>query len=149
MKDNALPLFDVSAIGLSGLCLVHCLALPVLAAFLPMFGAWSHAEWVHLVFAAIAVPLTGLALWRAHRRRSLPVVLRLLAVTGLAGLVAGAFGPEAMDTPVTVAGSLMLATAHVWNWSRRPFPHAACAPAFDHDACGACEDVSSPAANRP
>ncbi len=122
MKARSLPLFDVSAIGLSGLCLVHCLALPVLAAFLPLLGAWSRAEWVHLLFAAMAVPLTGLALWRAHRRNPLPWPLLALAVAGLAGLLAGAFGwpTESLETIVTVAGSLMLVSAHVWNWSRRP-----------------------------
>ena len=35
---NAAALFDVSAIALSGLCLLHCLALPLLAALLPLFG---------------------------------------------------------------------------------------------------------------
>jgi len=124
-KTGGVSLFDLSAIGLSGLCLVHCLALPVLAAFLPVLGAWSHAEWVHLLFAAVAVPLTGLALWRVHRRRPLPLPLRALAVAGLAGLLAGAFGwPDAaMETPVTVAGSLMLVSAHVWNWRRMSHAH--------------------------
>ena len=28
--------------------------------------------------------------------------------------------PAATMTPVTVTGSLLLATAHVWNWRRRP-----------------------------
>lgn len=125
-RTGGVPLFDLSAISLSGLCLVHCLALPVLAAFLPVFGAWAHAEWVHLLFAAMAVPLTGLALWRVHRRRPLPLPLRVLAVAGLAGLVAGAFGwPDAaMETPVTVAGSLMLVSAHLWNWRRMSRGHA-------------------------
>ncbi len=124
-KTGGIPLFDLSAIGLSGLCLVHCLALPVLAVFLPVFGAWSHAEWVHLLFAAMAVPLTGLALWRVHRRRPLPLPLRVLAVAGLAGLLAGAFGwPDAaVETPVTVAGSLMLVSTHVWNWRRMSHAH--------------------------
>ncbi|WP_159088803.1 MerC family mercury resistance protein, partial [Xanthomonas fragariae] len=39
-------LLDSSSIALSGLCLLHCLALPLLAAALPLFGAWSQAEWV-------------------------------------------------------------------------------------------------------
>ncbi|WP_413894670.1 MerC family mercury resistance protein [Pantoea ananatis] len=57
---------------MSGLCLLHCLALPLLAAALPLFGVWAEAEWVHVVFVAIAAPLAGLALWRGHRRDPCP-----------------------------------------------------------------------------
>lgn len=114
-------IFDASAILLSTLCLIHCLALPLLAAALPLLGVWAEEEWVHVLFVAIALPLTGFALWRAHRRRSLPVALRVLAASGLAGLLAGAlqWPGEAWETPITVAGSLMLASAHVWNWKRQ------------------------------
>ncbi|MET0288661.1 MAG: MerC domain-containing protein [Pseudoxanthomonas sp.] len=116
--------FDASALGLSSLCLLHCLALPVLAAVLPALASWAEAEWVHLVFAAIAVPLAGLALWRSHRVRPLPVGLIALAALGLAGLMLGASGwpSHAAETPFTVAGSLLLAWAHLWNWRRRPHP---------------------------
>ncbi len=125
MSRQPSALFDASAIALSTLCLIHCLALPLLAAALPLFGAWAKDEWVHVVFVAIAAPLTGLALWRAHQHHRLPVALRLLAAAGLAGLLAGAFGwpREAWETPITVAGSLALASAHVWNWTRHHHRH--------------------------
>ncbi|MGX9721412.1 MerC family mercury resistance protein [Stenotrophomonas acidaminiphila] len=118
---NAAALFDASAVALSSLCLLHCLALPLLAALLPLFGAWSEAEWVHGVFVLIAAPLTSYALWRAHRHRPLPVALWLLAGSGLALLLAGACGGlgERAETPLTVAGSLALAGAHLWNAARR------------------------------
>lgn len=121
VSPRASAFFDASAITLSTLCLIHCLALPLLAAALPLVGVWSDDEWVHVVFAGIALPLTGYALWRAHRQRRLPASLRVLAVLGLSGLLAGALGwpREAWETPITVAGSLMLAGAHLWNWSRR------------------------------
>lgn len=118
---NAAALFDASAVALSSLCLLHCLALPLLAALLPLFGAWSEAEWVHGVFVLIAAPLTSYALWRAHRQRPLPIALWLLAGSGLALLLAGACGGlgERAETPLTVAGSLALAGAHLWNAARR------------------------------
>jgi hypothetical protein len=54
---------DKSAMTLSGLCLVHCLAGTLL---LTVFAASS--EWlshnVHLVGLAIALPLAAVALWR-------------------------------------------------------------------------------------
>ncbi|MFT3763335.1 MAG: MerC domain-containing protein [Pseudoxanthomonas sp.] len=120
MPRPAARLFDASAIALSTLCLIHCLALPLLAAALPLLGVWAEDERVHIAFVIVAAPLTGYALWRAHRHRRLPLALRALAVLGLLGLLAGALGwpREAWETPITVAGSLMLASAHLWNWSR-------------------------------
>lgn len=120
MKRTSPALFDASAMALSGLCLLHCLALPLLAALLPLFGAWSRAEWVHAVFAGVALPLSSGTLWRAHRHHPLPAALWAMAAAGLAGLLLGTLGwpSHAWETPVTVAGSLLVAGAHLWNWRR-------------------------------
>ncbi|MCC8537390.1 MerC domain-containing protein [Xanthomonas codiaei] len=109
--------FDSSAIALSSLCLLHCLALPLLAAALPLLGAWNQAEWVHVIFATVAVPLSGYALWSTHRRHALPTAVWALAGCGLTGLVLGASGlaGERLETPITVTASLLLASAHVLN----------------------------------
>lgn len=111
---------DLSAAALSGLCLLHCLALPLLASLLPVLGAWSQAEWVHGVFVMLALPLSLLALGRAHARRALPPRMWALAALGLAALTAGALGwpLERWETPITVAGSLMLVATHAWNLRR-------------------------------
>ncbi|MDL5368146.1 MerC family mercury resistance protein [Xanthomonas sp. NCPPB 2654] len=125
MKTLPPPFFDASAVLLSGLCLLHCLALPLLAAALPLFGIWAQAEWVHGLFVMLALPLAGLALWRAQRQRPLPWPLWAMAALGLCGLLAGASGfPSAQaETPATVAGSLLLASAHLWNWRRNGHRH--------------------------
>jgi hypothetical protein len=120
VKNSTLPLFDVSAISLSALCLIHCLALPVLVGVLPVLSAWQSAKWVHILFVAIALPLTTFALWRSHRRHALPRALMFMAAGGILGLAIGSLGwpDESFEVPVTVAGSLLLASAHLWNWSR-------------------------------
>ncbi|MDB5429599.1 MAG: hypothetical protein JWP35_715 [Caulobacter sp.] len=125
MPPASARLFDASAISLSGLCLIHCLALPVVALFLPALAVWSHAEWVHGVFVAFAIPITTAALWRAARSHGLPLGVILLATPGLLCLLAGALEwPRAQwETPITVAGSLMLASAHIWNWRRHRLAH--------------------------
>jgi len=114
-------LLDASAIALSSLCLLHCLALPLLAAALPLLGVWAEAEWVHVLFVIIAAPMTGFALWRAHRQQRLPAAAVTSAVVGLLLLLAGAAGWPSHDseTPMTVAGSLLLAATHAWNAWRR------------------------------
>jgi len=114
-------LLDAGAIALSSLCLLHCLALPLLAAALPLLGAWAEAEWVHALFVAIAAPVTVFALWRAHRQHRLPALAMASAAAGLGLLLGGALGwpSHASETPMTVAGSLLLAATHVWNAWRR------------------------------
>lgn len=114
------PWADLSAAALSGLCLLHCLALPLLASLLPVLGTWSEAEWVHGAFVLLALPLSLFALGRAHARRALPLKMWVLAAFGLLALAAGAFGwPDARwETPITVAGSLMLVATHAGNLRR-------------------------------
>lgn len=116
-RAQSYRLGDLAAIGLSGLCMVHCLALPLAAALLPMAGVWAEAEWVHWAFAITATPISLWTLTRGPRRSPL-----VLAVAGLAMLFSGAAGfpSHALETPITIVGSLILAAAHALNWGRRP-----------------------------
>lgn len=109
---------DAAAIGLSGLCLVHCLALPALAVALPVLGGLAEAEWAHWLFAVLAAPISIRTL---ARRPSNPAVL-LAALAGLGLLFAGAAGYPDHDweRPLTVAGGLLVAAAHLINLGRRP-----------------------------
>lgn len=108
---------DLVAIGLSGLCMAHCLALPLAAALLPVAGAWAEAEWVHWAFALTALPISAWSLTR--RPRLAPIALGTL---GLGLLFAGAaeFPSHDTETMVTVTGSLLLAVAHGLNWVLKP-----------------------------
>lgn len=111
-------ILDASAVGLSGLCLLHCLALPVAVAFLPFTGAWAEAEWVHLLFLGVAVPVSITALARSGGWRSWQV--GGLALVGLVLLAGGALlvsDPRA-EVGLTGAGGLALASAHLLNWRR-------------------------------
>lgn len=110
---------DVAALSLSGLCLVHCLALPALGVSLPLLGVWAEAEWVHWSFIALAVPISLWALSRGGRHGRARRII--LAGVGLGLLVAGAseIGDE---TLMTVTGGLMLATAHLLNLRRHGGP---------------------------
>lgn len=107
---------DGLAIGASALCLIHCLALPVVIAFLPALAAWADGgELFHIVMLAIAVPLstwTLIAGWRRHGAIA-PLVIGSL---GLTLLVAGlGFEGLMLGTALTVAGGVTLAMAHVGN----------------------------------
>jgi len=117
LKPAPSSLLDASAVGLSGLCLAHCLALPLVAAFSPLLATWAEAEWVHAAVIGMAAPISIFALWR----RAKGAAIIGLSALGLAILTLGAFHwPSAeLETPITVAGSLVLAAAHILNWRRR------------------------------
>lgn len=120
-SGHATDWLERAAVGASLVCLVHCLALPLLLAALPALAALvAIPETFHVWVLAVAVPMSGFALLlgiRDHRSR-LPlfigsVGLGLLAVGALV-LLGGR-----LETPVTVVGSLALAAAHLLNWQRR------------------------------
>lgn len=126
MIPSVAKTLDLSAVGLSALCLIHCLALPGLSLLLPALGVFASAEWIHVVFVLVAAPVAILAFVdsRTLRPRSRP----LLAVVGgaLALMLAGAaeFPSPGYERPLTVVGGLLLAGAHIANLRRRRHGHS-------------------------
>lgn len=110
---------DAFALGVSGLCLGHCLVLPALGAILPFIGALAHPEWIHVLFLVLAAPASLLALGVTGGWRH-PWV-RITCALGLAGLVAGLpwGGSEMAEITLTSLGSAFLLCAHVLNLRRR------------------------------
>ena len=111
---------DGSAIVLSSLCLIHCLALPLLSASLPVLGVWAEAEWVHKAFVIAAIPFALIGL--GSRRATLPIAI--LIASGIALLLTGAFVEALHDyeTQLTVVGAFLLATGHALRWSNASMP---------------------------
>ena len=106
---------DRFAIGLSGLCLVHCLATSVLLALLASAGSWLGADWIHEVGLTLAMAMGALALGRGIWEHGYTMPS---AVGGLGlGVMAGALtlphdGTEALYTVIGVA---ILALGHRLN----------------------------------
>ena len=121
MRMSIARWFDGFAVDASALCLVHCLVLPLLIAALPaVAGRLDLGEGFHFGVLAFAVPTSAFALvegWRRHRA----VAPLFAGIAGLVLLAAGLAFEEwaAVETGVTVAGSLLLAGAHVANWRGR------------------------------
>ncbi|MHA7871031.1 MAG: MerC domain-containing protein [Hyphococcus sp.] len=120
MKNRTVPpVFDAAAVGLSSFCLIHCLALPVLALALPIAGALAEHEWIHKALVLTAIPFSGYAVFirGAHLRDRLFV---LLVTLGLALLTASAFIEyfHALEKPMTTVGAIFVATGHLWRWRR-------------------------------
>ena len=106
---------DRLAMGLSGLCLVHCLATAVLMGFLATIGGFLGQPIVHEVGLALATILGAIALgrgWIEHRF----ILPFLVGAAGL-GLMALAIAlPEGgQEAITTVAGVCILALGHRLN----------------------------------
>ena len=117
MMTNRTPraaAIDGTAISLSGLCLLHCLALPLLSTTLPIVGIWAEAEWLHKTFVVAALPFSLIAL--ASNRISWPA--GLMIGSGFGFLAAGAFVEAWHDyeTQLTVIGGVLLAAGHALRW---------------------------------
>lgn len=102
--------------ALSGLCLVHCLLLPLLLLTAVPTG-WLESEWFHAALIAPVVLVSGPALWRAGGARAGVLVAALAALVG-ALFVAS----ETLETGLTVAGALSLLAAH-WTMLRQRKAH--------------------------
>jgi hypothetical protein len=115
VSDHPPPIIDGLAVSASLLCLAHCLALPLLAAGLPMLGLFlTHSTLVHALLLALALPLGIWALARGRRQAGwLPL---LLGLAGFALMGAAIFAPEPVERSVTVAGVSLVAIAHWRNW---------------------------------
>ncbi len=112
------PDLDRIAMVLSGLCLVHCLALPLLFLVLPFVGGVADSHW-HVPLLAVALPVSIVAIVIGYRRHGNRGIVAGIAL-GLALLVAGATVGHALlgslaDRLLTVAGSLTLAAMHWQN----------------------------------
>lgn len=110
---------DLYAAGLSTLCLLHCLALPLLTTVLPIAGQLSENELLHRALVLLAAPATLWVSWQMLRRNG-SLLFLVAACIGLALLVLAAFlePMAAYEQPMTVTGALLLAGAHLWRWSR-------------------------------
>ncbi len=104
----AIPIarLDRMAIGLSGLCLVHCLATTVLLAALASAGGMLGAPWFHEVGLSLAMIMGGVALGKGILDHGYTMPS---AVGGLGlGVMAGALslphdGTEALYSVIGVA----------------------------------------------
>lgn len=114
------PQLDKVAIGISSLCIVHCLFLPIAIVLLPSIGLQLIADEVFHQVLVVAVLLTSIsALFMGCRRHK---AWRVLA-WGLSGLLllVGAiifghdFG-ELFEKGLTLVGSAFVIFGHIQNY---------------------------------
>jgi hypothetical protein len=117
MNALALPThrLDRLAIGLSGLCLVHCVATTVALAVLASAGGMLGAPWIHEVGLSLAMLMGSYALGRGILEHG---YMMPSAVGGLGlGVMAGALslGHGGAEVLYTMVGVAILALGHDLN----------------------------------
>ncbi len=124
---------DSAGLIISGLCLLHCLAAPLIAALIPAMALALSREadlLIHWSLLGLAVPVS---LWtfrqgiRQHGQRRCLMIGGLGLMLMLIGVLIESFAhihththhahsgftPEVM---VTIVGVVLVATAHLLNW---------------------------------
>ena len=103
------------------LCLIHCLALPLLLLLLPgVLGLFAQSEAFHYVALALVVP-SALAAFGLGYRRHRALLPALLGFNGVICLVIALLPDlvEGAELRITVVGSLLLVAGHTMNWRLR------------------------------
>ncbi len=112
---------DAAAVVLSGVCLLHCLALPVALTVLPIVNVTLLDESTfHLIMMAVILPISIIALTIGCRQHKDKLTL-VLGSVGLGILtITAIFGHELLgltgERIVTSIGGLILAAAHIQNY---------------------------------
>lgn len=117
-SSNSTDWLDGAAVVLSGLCLVHCLALPLIVAGLPFLAEFSEGH-LHAQMLIVVLPLSVFALgigFRRHRDRRVIAAgaIGMLLLT-IGGTIAHDNYGIIADRTMTVLGAFTLATAHFYN----------------------------------
>ncbi len=108
---------DAIGIGLSSLCLIHCLLAPILIVALPaLLGSVLSNEWTHVLLLCAAAVICVGAFWRGLRCHGCiqPV---LLGAFGLILMVAALMPwlPETGEILLTSVGAVILIAGHIIN----------------------------------
>ena len=120
-RQSAGRAWDMCAAALSSACILHCLALPLLATMLPVASQLFDNHLMHLVLVLLALPVT---LWvvRSEGLTGSGRVFTPLALTGLTLMLAAVTVLEAYEVPLTLLGGSLLGGVHIWRWLRHNPP---------------------------
>jgi len=126
---------DIASMGLSALCVVHCLALPFLVAALPFLTPFT-GSWVHAALVLTAAPVSIWAIRASHVWRRWQISAPIIG--GLFLLAIAAFIPALKDIEVglSVIGALLIAFGHASNYLLHRPAHV-----HSHD-CGHAEGLA-------
>jgi hypothetical protein len=108
---------DKAAAAASLACAIHCIALPMAIALLPVLGlAWLDNPWVDRLFLTTALVFAALAHPKGYNRhrRCLPAAMAACGLIGIS-LAISLWGSAPVHHYVVAFGGLLLASSHFLN----------------------------------
>jgi hypothetical protein len=116
---NIQSISDNTAISLSLLCIIHCLALPLIIVMLPTLTIFNlQDEAVHFWMLGAVIPTSLFALTMGCRKHNNYNVIGL-GIVGLTIILASAFlghvFGETGETVLTTVGAIFIAVVHLIN----------------------------------
>ena len=123
--NNLQPLSDKTAISLSLICTLHCLALPLAVIMLPSLAILPlENEAFHWSIVLIVIPISIYALTmgcKKHRRYGILLTGGIGLLVLIAAVLFGEALGEVMEKSLTVLGSAIIAFGHFRNyyWCRQ------------------------------
>ncbi len=117
MHQSIARAWDFCAAGLSALCILHCLGLPLLVVALPVLTLSVDDHLLHIVLVSLAAPITARVVWHAVTSGGETLFVATASI-GLALMVV-ALAAESLETPLTVVGGGLLGMAHISRWLRQ------------------------------
>lgn len=121
INDQRRKYLDTAAVLLSGVCMLHCLALPIILTILPVMNVSILDERTfHLVMIVFILPVSVIALSIGCRQHKDKLTI-ILGTIGLLVLTVTAFYGHTLfgltgERLVTSVGGLILASAHIQNY---------------------------------
>ena len=106
---------DRWAIGLSGLCMAHCLATALVFGAASAVGGLLHSPFIHEAGLVFAIVLGGIALGRGVQMhgQKLPLAIGVVGLAIMAGALTMPHGNG--EVGVTMIGVTLLGLAHYLN----------------------------------
>ena len=118
--ENGTGFWDRVGIGLSGVCAIHCLLVPVLVSLIPLWPAFGEFhEFTHLIFFLAIAPAVILSI---KNRRNLKAISGYLYIGLIIIALAWLFNDELGDfgeAGVTLIGSILLIRGHWLNYQSK------------------------------
>ena len=133
--------FDRIAVVLSGICAIHCIALPIFAGMIPLLtmaishGNSLHEFWFHQFILIFILPISIFALYSGYRchKQTTPLKYGLLGLTILVFIALFAevlmeyhVLPQIGETILTIIGGIIHAMGHIANILATRTFHANC-----------------------
>lgn len=122
-------LFDKTAISLSLVCAIHCLATPLLLVMLPSLAALSlDTEVFHVWMLVAVIPISILGLTLGCKKHKRYRVISF-GIAGIFFLVLALFMGESWEKILTLIGAAIISVGHYLNYKLcQQHDRCACAP---------------------